>query len=138
MVVTLTNALALVTADTLGALSPEIDQVTALFTLTFFVGAFMFILGVLRLGSVIRFVAEEVMLGFVFVTALLIVLGQYDELELDANKLIKPIDITLNIDQWDLATTLAASGTGGRRRRGWNCRAGREFGRRLGLSQSKR
>ena len=76
MIVTLTNALALVTADTLGALSPEIDQATALFTLTFLVGAFMFILGVLRLGSLIRFVAEEVMLGFIFVTAFLIVLGQ--------------------------------------------------------------
>ena len=116
MVVTLTNALALVTADTLGALSPEIDQATALFTLTFFVGAFMFLLGVLRLGSVIRFVAEEVMIGFVFVTALLIVLGQYDELvgyasELDANKLIKAIDITLNIDQWDPATALVGFGS---------------------------
>ena len=111
MVVTLTNALALVTADTLGVLSPEIDQATALFTLTFMVGGFMFLLGVLKLGSVIRFVAEEVMVGFVFVTALLIFLGQYDELvgyasELDANKLIQAIDITLNIGQWDPATTV--------------------------------
>lgn len=111
MVVTLTKALALVTADTLGVLSPEIDQATALFTLTFFVGAFMFILGILRLGSIIRFVSREVMVGFVFVTALLIVLGQYGEFvgyasELEANKLIQAIDITLNINQWDLATTL--------------------------------
>jgi len=111
MIVTLTNALALVTADTLGVLSPEIDQATALFTLTFMVGGFMFLLGVLKLGSVIRFVAEEVMVGFVFVTALLIFLGQYDELvgyasELDANKLVKAVDITLNIGQWDPATTV--------------------------------
>ena len=116
MIVTLTNALALVTADTLGALSPEIDPATALFTLTFFVGVFMFILGVLKLGSIIRFVAEEVMVGFVFVTALLIVLGQYDELvgyasELEANDLVQAIDITLHISEWDLATLLVGVGS---------------------------
>ncbi len=116
MVVTLTNALALVTADTLGALSPNIDQATALFTLTFAVGAFMFLLGALRLGSIIRFVADEVMIGFIFVTALLIVLGQYDELvgfsaELEANKLTRAIDITLNLDQWDVSTALVGFGS---------------------------
>ena len=31
--------------------------------------------------------------------------------ELDANKLIKAIDITLNVDQWDLATTLVGFGS---------------------------
>jgi MFS superfamily sulfate permease-like transporter len=49
-------------------------------TLTLLTGAVMFVLGLLRLGSVIRFVSREVMSGFVFATALLIALGQYKDL----------------------------------------------------------
>ena len=96
MIVTLTNALALVTADALGGLSSDTDPIRAMFTLTLLVGVIMFLLGVLKLGSVIRFVSKEVMSGFVFSTALLIVLGQSDALvgyasTLDANKLIRAI-----------------------------------------------
>lgn len=72
MIVTLTNALALVTADQLGGLSGDTDPIRALFTLTLLVGVIMFLLGVLKLGSVIRFVSKEVMSGFVFAIALLI------------------------------------------------------------------
>jgi SulP family sulfate permease len=79
MVVTLTNALALVTAETLAGLGGDVD-IRALFTLTLLVGVIMFVLGALKLGSIIRFVSREVMGGFIFATALLIVLGQYDEL----------------------------------------------------------
>ena len=50
MVVTLTNALALVTAETLVGLGGKGD-ITALFTLTLLVGVIMFLLGVLKLGS---------------------------------------------------------------------------------------
>jgi SulP family sulfate permease len=116
MVVTLTNALALVTAETLAGLGGEVD-VRTMFTLTLLVGAIMFILGVLKLGSIIRFVSKEVMAGFVFATALLIVLGQYDELVgyasslEDANKLIKAIDITLHIGEWDPYTTIVGVGS---------------------------
>jgi SulP family sulfate permease len=116
MIVTLTNALALVTADALAGLGSDADSIRAMFTLTFLVGAIMLLLGVLRLGSVIRFVSTEVMSGFVFATALLIVLGQYDELvgyisTLDANKLVKAIDITLNISEWDWPTVIVGVGS---------------------------
>ena len=109
MIVTLTNAMALVTADALAGLSSDADPIRAMFTLTFLVGAIMLLLGVLRLGSIIRFVSAEVMSGFVFATALLIVLGQYDELvgyvsTLEANKLVKAIDITLHFSEWDWPT----------------------------------
>jgi SulP family sulfate permease len=103
MIVTLTNALALVTADALNNLDGGVDPVSAMFTLTLLVGAIMFLLGVLRLGSLIRFVSKEVMSGFVFATALLIFLGQYGELVgyestlEEANKLIQAVDITLHI-----------------------------------------
>jgi len=117
MIVTLTNALALVTADALASLSPDVDPIRAMFTLTFLVGAIMFLLGILRLGSIIRFVSVEVMSGFVFATALLIVLGQYDELVgyvstlEDANKLVRAIDITLHISEWDWPTVIVGVGS---------------------------
>lgn len=117
MIVTLTNALALVTGDALKTLDSGVDPLIAMFTLTFLVGVIMFLLGVLRLGSIIRFVSVEVMSGFVFATALLIVLGQYDELVgyqsmlTEANKFVKAIDITLNAGQWDLYTALLGFGS---------------------------
>ncbi|MDX1437873.1 MAG: solute carrier family 23 protein [Anaerolineales bacterium] len=116
MVVTLTNALALVTADALGGLGAGTDPIRAMFTLTMLVGLIMFLLGVLRLGSVIRFVSREVMSGFVFATALLIVLGQYDELvghasSLEANKLIQAVDITLNVSSWEPSNTIVGVGS---------------------------
>jgi len=117
MIVTLTNALALVTGDALASLNGGIDPITAMFTLTFLVGVIMFLLGILRLGSIIRFVSLEVMSGFVFATALLIVLGQYDELVgysstlEEAGKFLKAIDITLHFGQWDLHTALLGVGS---------------------------
>ena len=64
LIVTLTNALALVAGDQLGKLPPEASM-QALFTLTFLVGVIMTVLGLFRLGSVIRFVSKEVMAGLV-------------------------------------------------------------------------
>jgi SulP family sulfate permease len=116
MVVTLTNALALVTGETLAGLGGDVD-IRALFTLTLLVGVIMFVLGILKLGSIIRFVSREVMSGFIFATALLIVLGQYGELvgyesHLEgANKLVKAIDITAHVGEWDLYTTIVGVGS---------------------------
>ena len=116
MVVTLTNALALVTGETLAGLSGDVD-IRALFTLTLLVGVIMFVLGVLKLGSIIRFVSKEVMSGFIFATALLIVLGQYGELVgyvsplEEASKFIQAIDITVHIGEWDLYTTIIGIGS---------------------------
>ncbi len=116
LVVTLTNALALVTADTIAGLEGPVD-ITTVFTLTFLVGLIMFLLGVLKLGSVIRFVSKEVMAGFVFATALLIVLGQYGDLvgyesALEgANKFIKAVDISKNIGAWDLYSAIVGLGS---------------------------
>ncbi|MCC1494534.1 SulP family inorganic anion transporter [Cognatishimia sp. F0-27] len=112
LIVTLTNALALVAGDTLADLSGDVDPITALFTLTFMVGVMMALLGALRLGSVIRFVSKEVMTGFIFVTALLIVLGQLRHLvgyssELDSNRLVKAADILWHWPLWDWPTALA-------------------------------
>jgi SulP family sulfate permease len=115
LVITLTNALALVTSDRLDALGSDVDPIQAMFTLTLLVGVFMTLLGVLNLGSVIRFVSKEVLSGFVFATALLIVLGQYKDLvgyasALDTNKLFKAIDITLHFADWQLSAAVVGFG----------------------------
>ena len=111
MVVTLTNAMALVTAEQLGALDPSVDPTGAMFTLTLLVGLCMFLLGFFKLGSIIRFISREVLAGFIFTTALLIVLGQYKDLvgyasELDGNKVVKAIDITMHYQQWQINTLI--------------------------------
>lgn len=105
VIVTLTNAMALVAGERLAGLSGDVDPIRALFTLTFLVGVIMFALGALKLGSVIRFVSREVMSGFIFATALLIILGQYKDLvgyasSLETNKLFKAVDITLHYSDW--------------------------------------
>ena len=111
MVVTLTNALALVTGEQLLRLQGDADPIRAMFTLTLMVGLIMFALGALNLGSAIRFVSREVMSGFVFATALLIVLGQYKDLvgyvsQVEANKLFKAVDITLHAGSWHIPTVV--------------------------------
>ncbi len=70
-----TNALALVVFSAL--LDYEgTEQVERLFALTLMVGMFMFMFGVLRLGSLTRFVSNAVMTGFVTGAGLLIIMGQ--------------------------------------------------------------
>jgi sulfate permease, SulP family len=59
LVVTATNALALVAADKIGALGDDVDRATALFTLTLLVGVVMAALGLARLGSLVRFVSPR-------------------------------------------------------------------------------
>ncbi|ALS13301.1 SulP family inorganic anion transporter [Pseudomonas aeruginosa] len=54
--------------------SPQYVQ--AVLLLTFLAGAFQWLLGVLRVGSLVNFVSHSVMLGFTLGAALLIVLGQ--------------------------------------------------------------
>lgn len=115
LIVTLTNALALVAGEQIGALSPE-DPMRAMFTLTLLVGAMMTFLGLLKLGSAMRFVSREVMGSFIFATALLIVLGQLKDLvgytsDLDGGKLVKAVDIVRHVALWNVETTIAGIGT---------------------------
>lgn len=115
LIVTLTNALALVAGEQIGALSPD-DPMRAMFTLTFLVGVMMTALGLLRLGSAMRFVSREVMGSFIFATALLIVLGQFKDLvgytsQIDGGRLEKAIDILAHVEAWNLPATATGAGT---------------------------
>ncbi|MCK4268309.1 MAG: SulP family inorganic anion transporter [Actinomycetia bacterium] len=75
MIISLTNALALVTGSTLSNLHGEV-RIEALFTLTIMVGLAQLILGLLKLGGIIRFVSDSVMTGFISAAAVLIILSQ--------------------------------------------------------------
>ena len=71
-------------------------------------GAIMLALGLLRLGSIVNFISNAVMTGFVGGMALLIILGQEQHLTgyrpVGANQVQKTIDWLQNFAQWNLTT----------------------------------
>lgn len=113
MMSTLTSAIALATGSVLQSAGIQDSQMPgALFTVTFLVGAIMFVLGLARLGGIVNFVSNAVMTGFVAGASLLIITGQEHHLTgyspVGANTFQKTIDWLQNIDQWDM-TTVAVS-----------------------------
>lgn len=113
MMSTLTSAIALATGSVLQNAGIQENQMpAALFTVTFLVGAIMFALGILRLGSIVNFVSNAVMTGFVAGASLLIILGQEHHLTgyspQGSDQWQKTINWLQNIGQWDM-TTVAVS-----------------------------
>ncbi len=78
MVITLTNAIALIVADNLGFLGDDIARGIA--TLTLLIGLIQFLMGILKLGRLVRFISNEVMAGFIAAVATIIIFGQIEEL----------------------------------------------------------
>jgi SulP family sulfate permease len=74
-----TGAMAMVIAD-VPEISDSSDPTGALAMLTVLTGAFMLIAGVLRLGAVLRFVSNAVLVGFINAVAVNIILGQLGSL----------------------------------------------------------
>ncbi len=113
MLSTLTSAIALATGSVLQTADIQSSQMpAALFTVTFLVGTIMFVLGLARLGSIVNFVSNAVMTGFVAGASWLIITGQEHHLTgyspTGANTFEKSINWLQNIDQWDM-TTVAVS-----------------------------
>ena len=110
MISTLTSAIALSTASVIQVAGLQHSQMPqALFTITLLVGAVMFVMGLLRLGSVVNFVSNAVMTGFVAGASLLIIIGELGDFSgydpSGVNKLMKVVDWFANIGQWDPLTT---------------------------------
>jgi SulP family sulfate permease len=116
MISTLTSAIALATGSVLETADIPSSQVPqAVFTITFLVGAIMFLLGVARLGSIVNFVSNAVMTGFVAGASLLIILGQFHHLTgydpQGANEVQKTTDWLQHISEWDPATVAVSIAT---------------------------
>ncbi|NOQ53460.1 MAG: hypothetical protein GQ558_02505, partial [Thermoplasmata archaeon] len=116
MVVTLTNAVALIVVDNLGLLGEDIAVGIA--SLTLMVGLVQFALGVLKLGRLIRFISHDVMAGFIAAVAAIIIFGHIGELvgyhehlevgEHISGRVVEGIIIIISPWHWDPAT--AATG----------------------------
>jgi len=74
MNVSTTGALSVAAGDALVRF-PVSQRSTALVTLVLLIGLFQLLFGLLKLGSLIRFVSQSVMTGFITGIALLIILG---------------------------------------------------------------
>jgi SulP family sulfate permease len=116
MISTLTSAIALSTASVMSVAGITDSQMpTALFTITFLVGVTMFILGLARLGSLVNYVSNAVMTGFVAAASLLIIIGELGDLTgydpSGANKVAEVWDWLSNISSWDLTTTIVGFAT---------------------------
>jgi len=116
MISTLTSAIALSTASVIQTAGISDSQMpAALFTITFLVAVTMLILGLLRLGSLVNFVSNAVMTGFVAAASLLIIIGELGDLTgydpSGSNKVTEVADWLTNIQNWDPTTTAVGFAT---------------------------
>lgn len=114
MTIQATGAMALVVASVPQVQHPGYGD-SALFTLAILTGLIMLIAGLFKLGSLIRWVPNAVMTGFVNAVALLIILGQLKDLTgyatVGGNKISQTINLFLNLDQVDLPTLMVGLAT---------------------------
>jgi SulP family sulfate permease len=116
MISTLTSAIAISTGSVLQQAGIDVSSnPSALFTVTFLVGAIMFVFGLLKMGSLVNFVSNAVMTGFVCGASLLIIVGELGDLTGYApsgvDKFMKIIDWAAHIGHLDPATTAVGIGT---------------------------
>ncbi len=107
MNVSTTSALSLATGDALFGV-PASSRPINLLVLVLLVGVIQLLAGLLKLGSLVRFVSKSVMVGFTTGIALLIILGQLDGLTgFDSyfkGMLLQAADTVLRWQQYDLPT----------------------------------
>ncbi len=102
MAVQATGAMAIIVADVPSVHGGE-DPERALFTLAVLTGAVMLAAGLFKLGSLLRWVSNSVMVGFINAVGINIVLGQLDnfsgyEAE-GANRVVRAFDLLFNLGQ---------------------------------------
>jgi SulP family sulfate permease len=114
MNVSTTGALSVAAGDALYYFPGE-QKIAALVTLVVLIGLFQLASGLLKLGSLIRFVSQSVMTGFITGIALNIVLGALSDLTGYTSpyyiEIPKLADMVLNINQFDPLTTLLGLAT---------------------------
>jgi SulP family sulfate permease len=107
MAVQATGAMAIVVAD-IGAVHSADDPGRVLFTLSIVTGVVMLAAGLFKLGSVLRFVSNAVMVGFINAVGVNIVLGQLDNFTgyeaVGANRVVRAFNTLFNLGQAHLGT----------------------------------
>ncbi|MCJ7781340.1 MAG: SulP family inorganic anion transporter, partial [Acidimicrobiia bacterium] len=102
MAVQATGAMAIVVAD-VGAVHSAGDPVRALFTLSVLTGVVMLAAGLLKAGSILRFVSSAVMVGFINAVGINIILGQLDNFtgyeSEGANRVLRAFDTIFSLGQ---------------------------------------
>jgi SulP family sulfate permease len=114
MAVQATGAMAIVVAD-IGAVHSSDEPDRILFTLSIVTGVVMLTAGLLKLGSILRFVSNAVMVGFINAVGVNIILGQLDnftgyEAE-GANRVIRAFNTLFNLGQAHLQTIVIGVAT---------------------------
>jgi SulP family sulfate permease len=114
MIFNTTSSMTLVAADGLGDRTGD-DRMQALFALVLVCGIFQFVLGMLGLGMLTRFVSNAVMTGFLTGIAVLIILGQlWDLTGYDGpsglSKLEQTSELITHLGDIDFTTTLIGVG----------------------------
>jgi len=109
-----TGAMAMIVAD-VPAVHDASDPARALFTLSMLTGVVMLAAGLLRLGTVLRFVSNAVMVGFNNAVGVNIILGQLANFTGYAgqgpNRVVRTIDTLLHPGELDLATVAVGATT---------------------------
>ncbi|WP_085946562.1 SulP family inorganic anion transporter [Ilumatobacter nonamiensis] len=113
MAVQATGAMAIIVADV--DLAGRDDPARSLFTLSIVTGIVMVVAGLLKLGTVLRFVSKAVMTGFITAVGLNIILGQLDNFTgydaAGANRVSRALDLVTHLWKIDLATTAVGVAT---------------------------
>ena len=114
MAVQATGAMAIVVAD-VGAVHSAEDSARALFTLSILTGVVMLVAGLLKAASILRFVSNAVMVGFINAVGINIILGQLDNFtgyeSEGANRVLRAFDTVINLGQasWPTITVGVAT-----------------------------
>jgi SulP family sulfate permease len=116
MISTLTSAIALSTGSVLQVADvADDDMPRALFTVTLLTGALMLGLGLARLGSLVSFVSNAVMTGFVAAASVLIIvgeLGDFSGYDPDGpNRFAEVWNWVVHVGDWDGPTTAVGLAT---------------------------
>ena len=114
MAVQATGAMAIVVAD-VGAVHSADEPDRILFTLSIVTGVVMLAAGLFKLGSMLRFVSNAVMVGFINAVGVNIILGQLENFTAyeaeGANRVVRAFDTLFNLGQAHLATIVIGVAT---------------------------
>jgi SulP family sulfate permease len=114
MAVQTTGAMSIIVAD-VDQIGNADDPTSALFTLSIMTGVVMLTLGLLKLGMLLNYVSQSVMIGFISAVGVNIVLGQLDGFtgydSEGANRVSRAIDLVLHPFDIDPATFAVGAAT---------------------------